>query len=320
MNRNRQNGRHRFARQRIHRRRRVRAIAVLPTLFTLGNLVAGFAAIHYASRDPSVKVLWGWTPLTLAGVLIFVGMFLDAVDGSVARLTRSFSEVGKQLDSIADMVTFGIAPAFLVLRIVQAPAGAMDVTIIGPEADDVLGRIVWAAAALYVCCAALRLARYNAEAAVGGGATNSMIFRGLPSPGAAGAVASVVILHQHLLVTRFLGEMPVGVARTTALGLPFIALLCAIAMVSSIPYIHFTNRYVRGRRPFDYIVRIVIVLVAAIISFQFTMAVAFTVYALSGPVRLMMHWARSRSGLMIESDPPVSPDAMTTDDPTESIR
>ena len=276
------------------RRQRERAISVLPTLFTLGNLVAGFAAIHYAARDPSAKVFWGWTPLTLAGVLIFVGMFLDAVDGSIARLTRSFSEVGRQLDSLADVITFGIAPAFLMLRVVQVPAGEVDVTIIGPEADDVLGRFVWAAAALYVCCAALRLARYNAEAAAHGASDNTMIFRGLPSPGAAGAVASLVILHQHL-VAAFGSGLPMSVVRTTAFGLPVIGLLCAIAMVSSIPYIHFTNRYVRGRRPFDYIFRVVIVLVAAITAFQFTMALAFTAYALSGPVRLLVKWMRARN-------------------------
>lgn len=291
------NGDNRFRRSRLRmhrrRRRRVKAISVLPTLFTLGNLVAGFAAIHYASRDPASRVIWGWTPLTLAGVLIFVGMFFDAVDGSVARLTRSFSDMGKQLDSIADMVTFGIAPAFLVLRIVQAPAGAIDVTIIGPEADDILGRIVWATAAMYVCCAGLRLARFSAESSTGG-ATDLMVFRGLPSPGAAGTVASLVILHQHLLFTRFLGEMPVGVAKTTAFGLPLIAVLCAVGMVSSIPYVHFTNRYVRGRRNFDYIVRIVPVLVAVIVSFQITMAVAFTIYALSGPVRYGLKRLRHR--------------------------
>jgi len=285
--------RHRFARLKLHRRRRVRAISVLPTLFTLGNLVAGFAAIHYAARDPSLPMFWGWTPITFAGFLIFLGMFLDAVDGSVARLTRSYSEVGKQLDSLADMITFGVAPAFLVLRIVQAPAGAAEVTIIGPEADDVLGRIVWAAAALYVCCAGLRLARFSAESSHGG-STDLMVFRGLPSPGAAGAIASLVVLHQHLLANEFVDEVPMTFARGAAFGLPFVAILCAIGMVSSIPYIHFTNRFVRGKRTFDYIVRIVIVLVLVITAFQITMAVAFTVYALSGPVRFGVKWLRSR--------------------------
>jgi CDP-diacylglycerol--serine O-phosphatidyltransferase len=310
------NHRHRMARLRMHRRRRVKAVSVLPTLFTLGNLVAGFAAIHYASRDPSIKVIWGWTPLTLSGVLIFVGIFFDAIDGSVARLTRSFSEVGKQLDSLADMVTFGVAPAFLVLRIVQAPAGAIDVSIIGPEADDVLGRVVWATAALYVCCAGLRLARFSAESSTGG-ATNLMVFRGLPSPGAAGAVASLVILHQHMLVTLFGGDMPLTFVRTAAFGLPLIALLCAVGMVSSIPYVHFTNRYVRGRRPFDYIVRIVIVLVLAISAFQFVMAAAFTAYALSGPVRLGGRWLRSRGKPGAAQNHPTS--AAPADEPAESI-
>jgi CDP-diacylglycerol--serine O-phosphatidyltransferase len=317
MIRNRNNGRHRFRRLRMPRRR-TRAIAVLPTLFTLGNLVAGFAALHYASRDPSARVIWGWTPLTLAGTLIFVGMFLDAVDGSIARLTRSFSEIGKQLDSLADMVTFGIAPAFLVLRLVQAPAGDAGVTIIGPEADDVLGRIVWAAAALYVCCAGLRLARYNAEA-VAGGAGDTAMFRGLPSPGAAGAIASLVILHQHLLATPPMSEdVSIGFVRSAAFGVPFVALLCAIAMVSSIPYIHFTNRFVRGRRTPDYIVRAVVLIILAITAFQWTMAIAFTAYALSGPVRLGAKWLRARVGRPGETVPTTVP--APSEEPSESIR
>src|SRR4051812_21934991 len=74
-------------RRRLRRRRRLPPLSVIPTLCTLGNLVAGFAAIHYAAKDPSQHVTpWDWRPLTMAGAMVFLGMILDAVDGSLARL------------------------------------------------------------------------------------------------------------------------------------------------------------------------------------------------------------------------------------------
>lgn len=264
-------------------------MSMLPTLCTLGNLIAGFAAIHYAAREPTIRLLWhDWTPLAFAGALVFLGMFLDAVDGSLARLTRSSSELGAQLDSLADVVTFGVAPAFMTIRLVANHLSS-EIPIIGPEADGIFGKIIWGAAAVYVCCAALRLARFNVE--MGLDQTNDhSLFRGLPSPGAAGTVASLVILHQHLLVTKFAADVPLGYVQGAALGIPLVMLLCGFGMVSSVPYVHVTNRYVRGPRAFPYVVRVVVLLAIAVWWFQESLALAFTVYALSGPVRL--YWSR----------------------------
>lgn len=266
------------------RHRRLRSASVLPTLFTLGNLVAGFAAIHYASKPVAFVGPWGWSGLMLAGVLIFIGMFFDGVDGSVARITRSTSTLGAQLDSLCDMVTFGIAPAYMTLRLVinYFERGA-DAWIIGPEADTVYGRILWAAAAIYVCCTALRLARFNAESNLEPN-NDHRFFRGLPSPGAAGCVASLVILHQHL-TKKFEPDVPAQFVKGAALGIPFIMLLCAFGMVSSIRYVHFVNRYIRGKRSFGYIARLVIILMVAIWWIQESLAILLTIYALSGPVR-----------------------------------
>jgi len=275
-------------------------MSVLPTLCTLGNLVCGFAAIFYAAREPNIHMLWrDWTPLTFAGALIFLGMFLDAIDGSLARLTHATSELGAQLDSLADVVTFGVAPAFMALRLLSNHLN-QDFIIIGPEADSVFGKIIWGSAAVYVCCAALRLARFNVEMD-NDPINDHSLFRGLPSPGAAGTVASLVILHQHLLVTQFGGapvvpgealqaDAPLGFVQWAALGIPVIMLLCAFGMVSNVPYIHMTNRYVRGPRSFGYIVRLVIVLALAVWSFRWTLAIVFTAYALSGPGKIV--WSR----------------------------
>ena len=249
--------------------RRLGPVTVVPTLCTLGNLIAGFAAIHYASEREGFIV--GWSGLTFAAALLFVGMALDAVDGALARLTRSHSDLGGQLDSLADVVTFGVAPAYMMLQLV--------------------GPYLWAVAAVYLSCAALRLARFNLELGPGR-VVEHKTFRGLPSPGAAGAVASLILLHQHLLVANFGSDVPTSFVRG---AIPLVAILCALAMVSSIPYTHVANRYLYGPKSFPYIARLVVLLVLAVWWLQETAAVVFTTYALSGPVQLASRWVRRRS-------------------------
>jgi CDP-diacylglycerol--serine O-phosphatidyltransferase len=279
------------------RRRRVPPLSVMPTLFTLGNLVAGFAAIHYASKPLTFNGPWGWSSLTLAGVLVFIGMFLDSVDGSVARLVRSTSGLGAQLDSLADMVTFGVAPAYMMLQLVSHYVGPESTaTIIGPEADKPFAKILWGVAAVYVCCTALRLARFNIETP-SARVEDHLVFRGLPSPGAAGTVASLIIMHQHWLAATdaTYSDMSQNFARLVAFGIPLVTLLCAVSMVSSIPYTHMTNRYVRGGRSFKYVARIAILLAIAVWWPQVSLAAIFTLYALSGPIRMILHWMRTRN-------------------------
>jgi CDP-diacylglycerol--serine O-phosphatidyltransferase len=267
---------------------------VIPTLCTLGNLLAGFAAIHVAAREPAVRVLWQeWTALTFAGALVFLGMFLDAIDGTLARLTRSNSELGGQLDSLADVITFGVAPAFMTIRLVQNHLSG-EGWLIGPDADIVWGRIIWAAAAVYVCCAALRLARFNVE--MGPGTVNDhSLFRGLPSPGAAGTIASLIILHQHLIHKFSDSPWFVQVAKWSTLSIALALLLCAFGMVSSIPYVHFANRYFRGRKNYAYLVRLAIIAVLLIVWFRETVALGFLVYALSGPFRMISYRFKNRT-------------------------
>ena len=106
----------------VPRQRKGRAlppVSTIPTLFTLANLVCGFAAIHYASKPIGTTTIFDWSTLTVAGLLVFVGMFFDSIDGAVARLTKSMSDVGAMLDSLSDIVTFGVAPALMMLRLVS---------------------------------------------------------------------------------------------------------------------------------------------------------------------------------------------------------
>lgn len=295
-----------LAKRRAIRRRRLRPTHALPTLLTLGNLVCGFAAIHYATKPVGPTQIFGWSTLTVAGLLLFFGMFFDAIDGSVARLTRSTSDLGAQLDSLADVVSFGVAPAFMMLRLVSHYYGPDNaVTIISPDADVFYAKILWATAAIYVCCTALRLARFNAETP-GASEEDHRSFKGLPSPGAAGAVVSLIVLHQHLLAVRDGVEGSQAFARAAALGIPFVTLLCGLAMVSTIRYVHFANRLLRVRRDFPGLVRIVIPAIACLFWPQIVLAIGFTVYALSGPVRALWLVTRRREP---QRPPPSAPTA-----------
>jgi len=263
---------------------------VWPTLLTLGNLVAGFAAIHYAAKpvdDAGAFGPWGWSSLTVAASLVLLGILLDSLDGAVARLTDGVTEMGGQLDSLADVVTFGVAPAFIMLNLLSQYIGSTD-PIISPNAGHTLGKFCWAVAAIYVCCGALRLARFNVETA-SGRLGDHMFFRGLPSPGAAGAVVGLVILHEHLEAIRqgADGSVLSVIAGVIVLLVPAITLLAAVMMVSAVPYAHMANKYLRGARSFTYLVRLAIVLSCAIWWLQETLAIVFVLYVLSGPWRLI---------------------------------
>lgn len=283
--------RHRHARRRVRPSRRplrraVGAVKVLPSLLTLSNLLCGFAAIFYASRpfdadDQATFVLGNWQPLSVAAGLIFLGMLFDALDGRLARMTRQTTELGEQLDSMADMVTFGVAPAFLMIELV-----GIGTPFIGSAgADSFLDRAVLITAAVYVGCCALRLARFNIETE-GPEEVNHATFKGLPSPAAGGTIAGLLLLHASLL-----GEYPT-IAEATGVGMVLVALLAAAAMVSTVPYSHVANRYLRGRAPFHYVAAGVIALPLLLLLPELTLAVAFSGYALSAPAGLLLRWMR----------------------------
>src|SRR5215510_6129934 len=153
-----------------HRRR---GIFLLPSLLTTGNLICGFLALVLTSQERYVE----------AAVAVFVAMVMDILDGKVARLTNTTTQFGVEFDSLADVVSFCVAPAFMLYALVLGP----------------LGRAAWLAAFLYVICGALRLARFN----VYSGVSDRRFFVGLPTPAAAGTVASVVLLLGNDEITRW---------------------------------------------------------------------------------------------------------------------
>jgi CDP-diacylglycerol--serine O-phosphatidyltransferase len=232
----------------------LKRIAILPTLFTLGNGVCGFAALAYAGRIGlhESNVVSDDFYLALCGWLIIVAMIFDALDGYIARLSRSVTAFGGELDSLCDAVSFGVAPAFLLLRL-------------GPSWElPLLHQMLAVIATLYVVCALLRLARFNVEALQQPAAnTGGKRFKGLPSPAAAGCIASLAILrgeivHRWTMLQPDQVHMIVqGIQAWSMIGGLFVALL----MVSRVPYPHLSRYFrsaLRRRRPFDHLIFLVL--------------------------------------------------------------
>lgn len=233
-------------------RPRSRGIYLLPNLFTTGGLFAGFYSIIAATQGR----------FEVACVAIFIAGILDGVDGRVARLTNTQSEFGVQYDSLADLVSFGLAPALLAYHWALESMRLDGAT---------LGKAGWAAAFLYAACAALRLARFNSQVAQ----VDKRYFIGLASPAAAGLVASFVWTCVDL---GFDGER----LRYLTLG---VAVAAALLMVSRIRYPSFKGGTPRNDRvPFWALPAAVALLVAIAIDPPKVLLGIALLYALLGPL------------------------------------
>jgi CDP-diacylglycerol--serine O-phosphatidyltransferase len=259
-------------------------------LATLGNVVSGFGAIYVsamvassenAQRDPWANFFMAHG-FAAAAYLIFLAMAFDALDGRLARFARHTTDFGGQLDSLADVISFGLAPAFVALRVFR---------IDGPDLNLPLTRLIWAVAALFVCCAAIRLARFNVSNQHG--EQHHFSFLGLPSPGAAGAVASLILMQQDLARQglQFLGNVCVGF-------LPIVVLGTGLLMVSQLRYPHLVNRYLRGRRSIGRLILILVILLLMLVAHQYVLGIGTLAYAAWGPGAWMMvrgkRWMRPR--------------------------
>lgn len=190
-----------------------RGIYILPALFTLGNMGLGFFSIVKAeSREFSA-----------AAVAIILGHVLDIFDGVVARLTRTSSRFGIELDSLADWLTFSIAPAFLMHQLVLKDNKAWGFAI----------------ALLFVICAALRLARFNIKAHLGEGTPG--FFTGLPTPAAGGALAIFALLYDMIDLGKPLRYLPFVTRQVPHFYevVPAAMLLLSLLMVSNVRYAKF---------------------------------------------------------------------------------
>src|SRR3954463_11167292 len=216
-----------------------RGIYWLPNMFTIMALFSGFYAIVQAMGGRYEQ----------AAVAIFVAMVLDGMDGRIARLTHTQSAFGAELDSLSDMVSFGVAPALVVYHWALSDfAAAKSVTMLGPWLTARLG---WIAAFVYCACAALRLARFNTNT----GVVDKRWFQGLPSPAAAALVAGFIWLMTEW--GRRGGEvLYLSWQQITWITFGF-TLYAGLSMVTNAPFYSFKDVQVKRSVPF-----VVIVLIA----------------------------------------------------------
>lgn len=237
----------------ISRERLSRGLFVLPTLFTVGNLFCGYLSIWSSIRGT----------FETAALLIIGAGVLDALDGRVARLTNSTSEFGEEYDSLADLVSFGVAPAVLVYS-----WGLSD-----------FARLGWMASFLFVVCGSMRLARFNIQTRV----VDKRFFVGLPIPAGAGTLASLVLATPEPLLDRIFMT-----------GLLVLTFVLSYLMISTIRYRSFKDLDLKRRRPAWILPAIA--LVFAVIAYRPPLALLTiaVVFAASGPIARLYAFVRRK--------------------------
>ena len=227
-----------------------RGVYLLPSMFTVANLFCGYACIVFATQQD----------FDTAAILIGIAMVLDTLDGFVARLTKSATAFGVQLDSLADVVSFGIAPAVLAFTWGLWP----------------LKRLGWAAGFIYVTAAAMRLARFNIQTAT---ATDKRYFVGMPSPAAAGVIAATIYL------------FPYG-PQEAQTALPALAMVVvpALLMVSTVRFRSVKAIDVGWRR--SYIALFLVAVVIALIAVHPRLALVVLAYTYT--IGALLAWVYGR--------------------------
>ena len=225
-----------------------RGIYLLPSVLTTFGMFAGFYSIISSINGE----------FTIAAISIMIAMMWDTLDGRVARLTNTQSAFGAEYDSLADLVSFGLAPALLVYE----------------WSLYELGRFGWLAAFVYLACAALRLARFNTQV----GIADKRFFQGLPSPAAAGVIASMI----WLKIWTFASFDSEVISLGYYLGAG-ITILCGILMVSNVRYYSFKELDSK-KASFRFLLLIVLSLIILMYKPNIILFTGFFLYLLSGPL------------------------------------
>lgn len=229
-----------------------KGIYVLPNLFTLAALFGGFYAIVMAMNNH----------FEMAAIGVFCAMVLDSLDGRVARMTNTQSAFGEQMDSLADMVSFGAAPALI----------SYEWALKG------VGRWGWVAAFVYISCAALRLARFNVNTAV----VDRRFFQGLPSPAAAALVMGFIWLMNDM-----------GYQGADVVWPMFVmCLYSGLTMVTNVPFYSFKDIQMKRSVPFAVIVLLALVIAVINIHPPIVLFALFMLYGLSGYA--LYAWRRTK--------------------------
>ncbi|MFC1855093.1 CDP-diacylglycerol--serine O-phosphatidyltransferase [Thermodesulfobacteriota bacterium] len=221
-----------------------KGIYILPNLFTSSSLCLGFYAI--------VQVMH--SNFNIAAMAIIGAAICDGLDGKVARLTGTSSQFGIEYDSLADLVSFGVAPGTMIYMWALKP----------------YGKIGWLAAFLYVVCGALRLARFNVQV----NTVEKSHFKGLPIPGAALMVASTILIHYELG----------GGGTIKKIIIPIMTYALAYLMVSNVKYQSFKDLDLIKKKPFHTLVFLVILLTVIVAAPELMIFILISLYVISGPI------------------------------------
>ena len=235
-----------------------RGIYLLPSVLTTFGMFAGFYSIISSINGN----------FTIAAISILIAMFWDTLDGRVARLTNTQSTFGAEYDSLADLVSFGLAPALLVYQWTLYE----------------LGRFGWLAAFVYLACAALRLARFNTQV----GIADKRYFQGLPSPAAAGVIASMIWLKIWTFASFDSDVISLGYYLGAG-----ITILCGLLMVSNIRYYSF-KEFDSKKASFRFLLIVILSLIILVSKPNIILFTGFFVYLLSGPIITIIGLNRNR--------------------------
>jgi CDP-diacylglycerol--serine O-phosphatidyltransferase len=240
-----------------------KGIYILPNLLTTGNLLCGFWAIISVFQEQYYY----------AAVAILLASVFDAFDGKVAKLSGATSKFGVQYDSLADLVSFGIAPALLAFSWALRP----------------YGKFGWLAAFTFVACGAIRLARYNVLASSG----ETKYFKGVPIPVAASMIALTILLYLRLVETGWIKDIVILV----------MIYILAFLMVSNIRYYSFKELGLAKRKPLSSFVFVVLSLIVIVMEPVVVLSAFVLFYVFSGPVSMVWNWRKKRALRKMEPIP-----------------
>lgn len=245
-------------------------IYILPNLMTIGNLFCGFYSILSTFQGD----------FKTAAIMVVIAAIFDQLDGRLARLTRATSKFGAELDSLCDLVSFGVAPAMLMYKWSLEPFGRLGIMV----------------SFLFAACGALRLARFNVQVDV----VEKNYFQGLPIPMAAGIIASSYLAFEDM-----------GWKVSKSIPLLGMTMLLAFVMVSNFRYRSFKDLDLKQRMPFRYLILGVIVLFLVAIRHEVMLFVLFFSYAALGAVFGLMRWGKKRRQIPANA---YAPEASNTND------
>ena len=231
-----------------------KGVYLLPNLVTAGGIFAGFYAIIAATDGHFDRAAW----------FILLAAIFDGLDGKIARLTGTSSKFGVELDSLADVISFGVAPGVLLYLWALRP----------------FGKLGWLAAFLYVICGALRLARFNVQVST----VESRRFIGIPIPAAACIVATCVLLFYELG----------GTGTIKMFSMVVLVFILAFLMISNVKYLSLKDPELFKRQPFTILVGAIFILIVVVAKPEVMLFLIGMAYLASGPIAYVIGWRKKR--------------------------